>query len=104
MTGEITLTGRVIPIGGLREKSTAAYTAGIRHILIPKDNVKDLEEIDPVVREEVTFTPVSRVDEVLDIALVKPSTLPLPNSETQNKDELAPVVIPGTSEPTYTAL
>jgi len=104
MTGEITLTGRVIPIGGLREKSTAAYTAGIRHILIPKDNVKDLEEIDPIVREEVTFTPVSRVDEVLDIALVKPSALPLPNSEVQEKEDLAPVVIPGTSEPTYTAL
>ncbi len=104
MTGEITLTGRVIPIGGLREKSTAAYTAGIRHILIPRDNVKDLEEIDPIVREEVTFTPVSRVDEVLDIALVKPSALPLPNSEVQDKEELAPVVLPGTSEPTYTAL
>ena len=104
MTGEITLTGRVIPIGGLREKSTAAYTAGIRHILIPRDNVKDLEEIDPIIREEVTFTPVSRVDEVLDIALVKPSALPLPNSEVQDKEELAPVVLPGTSEPTYTAL
>ena len=104
MTGEITLTGRVIPIGGLREKSTAAYTAGIRHILIPRDNVKDLEEIDPIVREEVTFTPVSRVDEVLDIALVKPSALPLPNSETGDKEELAPVVLSGTSEPTYTAL
>ncbi|MBR4961500.1 MAG: AAA family ATPase, partial [Clostridia bacterium] len=104
MTGEITLTGRVIPIGGLREKSTAAYTAGIRHILIPKDNVKDLEEIDPVVREEVLFTPVSRVDEVLDIALVKPSALPLPNSDVQKPEEMAPAVVTGTGEPTYTAL
>ncbi|MBE6568644.1 MAG: endopeptidase La [Ruminococcaceae bacterium] len=71
MTGEITLTGRVLPIGGLREKSTAAYTAGIRHILIPKDNVKDLEEIDAVVREEVLFTPVSHLSEVLDIAIIR---------------------------------
>lgn len=104
MTGEITLTGRVIPIGGLREKSTAAYTAGIRHILIPKDNVKDLEEIDPVVRTEVTFTPVSRVDEVLDIALVKPSSLPMPNVDSSDKEERIPAVIKGTGEPTYTAL
>lgn len=73
MTGEITLTGRVLPIGGLREKSTAAYTAGIRHILIPKDNVKDLEEIDAVVREEVHFTPVSHLSEVLDIAIIRQS-------------------------------
>lgn len=73
MTGEITLTGRVLAIGGLREKSTAAYTAGIRHILIPRDNLKDLEELDPVVREEVTFTPVSTVAEVLAIALVHPN-------------------------------
>ncbi len=104
MTGEITLTGRVIPIGGLREKSTAAYTAGIRHILIPKDNVKDLEEIDPVVRAEVTFTPVSRVDEVLDIALVKPASLPMPNGDSSDKEERIPAVIKGTGEPTYTAL
>ncbi len=104
MTGEITLTGRVIPIGGLREKSTAAYTAGIRHILIPRDNVKDLEEIDPVVREEVTFTPVSKVSEVLDIALVKPSALPLPNSELPKPEESVPAVVTGTGEPTYTAL
>ncbi|MBE6613884.1 MAG: endopeptidase La [Ruminococcaceae bacterium] len=104
MTGEITLTGRVIPIGGLREKSTAAYTAGIRHILIPRDNVKDLEEIDPVVREEVIFTPVSKVSEVLDIALVKPSALPLPNSELPKPEESVPAVVTGTGEPTYTAL
>ena len=104
MTGEITLTGRVIPIGGLREKSTAAYTAGIRHILIPKDNVKDLEEIDPVVREEVTFSPVSRVDEVLELALVKPAALPLTGNEAAEKEDLPSAVLTGTGEPTYTAL
>lgn len=70
MTGEITLTGKVLAIGGLREKSTAAYTAGIRQILIPHDNLKDLEELDPVVRTEVTFTPVSTIADVLSIALL----------------------------------
>lgn len=103
MTGEITLTGRVIPIGGLREKSTAAYTAGIRHILIPQANLKDLEEIDPVVRNEVTFTPVSRVDEVLDIALVKPSSLPLPETASVEEKPM-PAILPGNPEPTYTTL
>lgn len=103
MTGEITLTGRVIPIGGLREKSTAAYTAGIRHILIPQANLKDLEEIDPIVRNEVTFTPVSRVDEVLDIALVKPSSLPLPETTTVEEKPM-PTIVPVGTEPTYTTL
>jgi len=92
MTGEITLTGRVIPIGGLREKSTAAYTAGIRHILIPKDNVKDLEEIDPIVREEVRFTPVSHLSEVLDIAIIRdsrsePSVPEIPHTVKENPTE-----------------
>ena len=103
MTGEITLTGRVIPIGGLREKSTAAYTAGIRHILIPQANLKDLEDIDPIVRQEVTFTPVSRVDEVLDIALVKPAALPLPDAVPVEDMPLSPI-LPGNAEPTYTTL
>lgn len=103
MTGEITLTGRVIPIGGLREKSTAAYTAGIRHILIPKANLKDLEDIDPIVRQEVTFTPVSRVDEVLDIALVKPAALPLPDTAAVEEKPVT-TILPGNAEPTYTTL
>jgi len=104
MTGEITLTGRVIPIGGLREKSTAAYTAGIRHILIPKDNVKDLEDIDPIVREEVTFTPVSRIDEVLAIALEKGSSLPMSNSEPAETNALPSALLTGSPDPAYTAL
>lgn len=70
MTGELTLTGRVLPIGGLREKTFAAYKAGIKTIIIPKDNVPDLEEIDKTVRENVEFKPVSRADEVLATALV----------------------------------
>ncbi|MCL6457234.1 MAG: endopeptidase La [Gorillibacterium sp.] len=72
MTGEITLRGRVLPIGGLKEKSLAAHRAGIRTILIPKNNEKDLEEIPESVREAIQFIPVSHMDQVLDHALVHP--------------------------------
>ncbi len=65
MTGEITLTGRVLPIGGLREKTMAAYKHGIKTVYIPKDNVADLEKIDPTVRKAITFIPVAHADEVL---------------------------------------
>lgn len=69
MTGEITLRGRVLPIGGLKEKSLVAYRLGIRTVIIPKDNVPNLEEIDDTVKNEVEFVPVSTIDEVLDTAL-----------------------------------
>lgn len=72
MTGEITLRGRVLPIGGLKEKSLAAHRAGIRRIIIPRDNVKDIEEIPESVRSDLTFIPVAHMDEVLEHALVKP--------------------------------
>ncbi len=65
MTGEITLTGRVLPIGGLREKSMAAYKHGIKTVFIPKDNVPDLEKVEPIVRENIRFIAVSHADEVL---------------------------------------
>ncbi len=71
MTGEITLTGRVLPIGGLREKSTAAWNAGIKRVLIPADNLPDLEELDPVVRAALLFIPVRSGTEVLQEALVR---------------------------------
>ena len=71
MTGEITLTGRVLPIGGLPEKSMAAFRNGIRTILIPKDNVADLDEVDDTIKENVTFVPVSHVSQVLDLALAR---------------------------------
>lgn len=72
MTGEITLRGRVLPIGGLKEKSLAAHRAGIKTILIPKDNEKDLLDIPESVRQDITFYPVAHMDEVLGHALVKP--------------------------------
>lgn len=72
MTGEITLRGRVLPIGGLKEKALAAHRAGIEVVLIPKDNEKDLEEIPESVRKSLQFVPVSHMDEVLKHALVEP--------------------------------
>lgn len=71
MTGEITLRGRVLPIGGLKEKSLSAHRAGIRHILIPKENEKDLVELPKSVLKHLTITPVSHMDEVLELALVR---------------------------------
>jgi len=70
MTGEITLRGRVLPIGGLKEKLLAAHRAGITTALVPKDNVRDLELLPPHVREELKIVPVSTMDEVLSLALV----------------------------------
>lgn len=69
MTGEITLQGRVLPIGGLREKSMAAYRNGIKTILIPADNVPDLMEVDKAVKENVTFIPMKRVETAFENAL-----------------------------------
>lgn len=69
MTGEISLRGRVLPIGGLKEKSLAAYRMGIRNIIIPKGNLKDLEEIPQNIREEISFHAVEHCSEVLQLAL-----------------------------------
>ena len=69
MTGEVTLRGKVLPIGGLKEKSLAAFRLGIRNIIIPKGNVKDLEEIPENIRAELTFNHVENMNEVCAIAL-----------------------------------
>ena len=69
MTGEVTITGQVLQIGGLKEKLLAAHRAGIKHVIIPKDNEKDLVDIPTKVREDIKITPVETVDEVLKIAL-----------------------------------
>ena len=69
MTGEITLRGVVLPIGGLKEKSLAALRAGISHIVIPKDNEKDLEDIPREALKRLQFYPVSTIDEVLKLAM-----------------------------------
>lgn len=69
MTGEITLRGRILPIGGLKEKTMAAMRTGVRTVIIPADNEKDLEEIDPDVRKALNFVTTDHVDHILDVAL-----------------------------------
>ncbi len=71
MTGEITLRGRVLPIGGVKEKLMAAYQAGIRTIIVPKDNEPNLQDVPETIRKELTITAVENVGEVLDIVLAK---------------------------------
>jgi ATP-dependent Lon protease len=70
MTGEITLRGRVLPVGGIKEKALAAHRAGIRTMIIPDENNKDLEELPDNVADDMTFIQVSHMDEVLAIALL----------------------------------
>ena len=74
MTGEITLRGRVLPIGGLKEKTMAAYLAGVRQVIIPYENKKDLDDIDTEARSGLIFIPCKTADEVLDHALVHASS------------------------------
>lgn len=71
MTGEVTLRGRVLAIGGLKEKTMAAYKAGVHTVCIPSENQRDLSEIDPLVRESLEFIPCSSVDQVLKAAIVR---------------------------------
>ena len=88
MTGEITLRGEVLPIGGLKEKLLAALRGGIKHVLIPKDNVKDLEEIPENVKTGLTIHPVKWIDEVLALGL-----------ETQPESWIGPSVAEIVKEP-----
>ncbi len=81
MTGEITLRGRVLPIGGLREKTMAALRAGVKTVILPADNEQDLAEIDQTVRSKLEFVPVNHVDEILDLVL-------LPRESEQGKPAL----------------
>jgi ATP-dependent Lon protease len=69
MTGEVTLQGRVLPIGGLKQKVLAAHAAGLTDVVIPERNRADLEDVPEDVREELTFHPVMTLDEVLSVAL-----------------------------------
>ncbi|HZL62301.1 MAG TPA: S16 family serine protease, partial [Pseudolabrys sp.] len=72
MTGEITLRGRVLPIGGLKEKLLAASRGGMKTVLIPEENAKDLVEISETIKKGLEIVPVTRMDEVLARALVRP--------------------------------
>ena len=71
MTGEVTLRGKVLAIGGLKEKTLAAYRAGIKTVLLPEDNMRDLDEIDAEARANLQFIPCKTADDVLEYALTK---------------------------------
>ena len=74
MTGEITLRGRVLPIGGVKEKVLGAHRAGIKHVLLPRENEADLDDLPPEVRDQLTFTCVDTLDQVFEIALERESS------------------------------
>ena len=98
MTGEITLRGRVLPIGGLKEKTMAALRNGLHTVLIPADNVRDLEEIDQTVRAALRFVPVSTVDQVFAEVLVPVMTKDEPVRETAKEEPAMAAFAPVTRE------
>ena len=100
MTGEITLRGRVLPIGGLKEKLLAALRGGIKMVLIPEDNAKDLAEIPDNVKNGLEIVPVARMDEVLRHALVRH---PEPIEWDESKAPVTPVVAEDDVAATLTA-
>ena len=81
MTGEITLRGRVLPVGGVKEKVLAAHRAGIKRLILPERNIADLDEVPEEVRETLEFVPVSKMDAVLANALLDPDRLKLDLSD-----------------------
>jgi ATP-dependent Lon protease len=83
MTGEITLRGEVLPIGGLKEKLLAAHRGGITTVLIPQENEKDLPEIPKNIKDKLAIVPVKWIDQVLEIAL---QHMPLPESDQERKE------------------
>jgi ATP-dependent Lon protease len=87
MTGEISLRGNVLAIGGLKEKTMAAYTAGVKKVLIPEDNMRDLTEIDPLARENLTFVSCSKISDVLSEAL-------LPETRSAKEEKLSAEKLP----------
>ncbi len=101
MTGEITLRGEVLPIGGLKEKLLAAVRGGIRLALIPEENVKDLAEIPDTIKNRIEILPVKWIDKVLELALER-MPQPLPESPVV---EAQPAVLPvADAEPVAAAL
>ena len=98
MTGEITLHGNVLPIGGLREKSMAAYREGMKTVLIPKDNEPDLYEVDDEVKKNLTFLPMQSLTQVLNAALLKPNAAKSAAGRTHTKKKAAEKHIPTAAE------
>lgn len=101
MTGEITLHGNVLPIGGLREKSMAAYREGMKTVLIPKDNEPDLYEVDDEVKKNLTFLPMQSLTQVLNAALLKPQNAKkakAPSRTHAKKKAADAAIVPPTTE------
>ena len=101
MTGEITLHGNVLPIGGLREKSMAAYREGMKTVLIPKDNEPDLYEVDDEVKKNLTFLPMQNLTQVLNAALLKPTSAKktkAPASRSRKKAPAGESLVPPAAE------
>jgi len=92
MTGEVTLRGKVLPIGGLKSKTIAAHRAGIKTVLLPKDNAKDIPELPERVRQDLELIPVGHLDEVVAVALLEPVGPPMKIGEGEKTAE--PVVVP----------
>ena len=88
MTGEITLRGRVLAIGGLREKSTAAFKNGMKTVLIPEENKADLDKVNETVKKAIEFIPVSTLDEVLSVALEEPKKQHERNTDTKKRNAI----------------
>ena len=91
MTGEVSLRGNVLPIGGLKEKTMAAYSAGVRTVLLPEDNLQNLEDIDPIVRENLRFVPCRKASEVLLNAL-RPAEHSYEAKVPKNEEHLAEII------------
>lgn len=87
MTGEITLRGKVLPVGGIREKLLAAHRANIKKIILPERNVKDLQELPKKARQEMEIIPVSHMDQVLEVALHKEANKPIQITRKRKKSE-----------------
>ena len=85
MTGEITLRGKVLPVGGIKEKILAAHRAGIKRVILPERCMADLDEVPQEVRDELEFVPVTKMDEVLYEALEDPSKLELAPRKKKKK-------------------
>jgi ATP-dependent Lon protease len=94
MTGEITLRGNVLQIGGVKEKLLAAHRAGIKRVIIPERNVKDLVDVPDEVKQEIEIIPVKRMDEVLVIALTQPPPGIVELVQRQKEAEIAGNIIP----------
>jgi ATP-dependent Lon protease len=88
MTGEITLRGRVLPVGGIKEKVLAAHRAGIKTIILPEENTKDLEEVPQHVKDDLCFIFVNNMDEVVEKALKNVSPESLPTEEKTGENQL----------------